>query len=303
MTASKSEYTIGHSWQPRRHIIPALLSATEVRGPYPGVLNKVRASAWILDYEFTAHGKWKITTRRMPWRERRASTVHLYAPNVPVVEDTRFLSGIRHSAWLLLSGGTETGLEKMLDRNKEFAEFVDAEGICGEEFHKIAAVASDRGEAGFAKAQSCLWSLLNILLDAEPIEDGIWRIQDVSHAQKQLSLSARVDAILENPEWKRPSLKFVAQKMHMSVSHLSHTYRRETGIAPITAWRQRRVRQAALLATKGLPLKAIAEQVGFSDAFHLSKVFKKIMGVSPRRYLALAVQARPPITCSRRETK
>jgi len=223
----------------------------------------------------------------MPWRDRNAHTVHLYAPNVPFVEDTRCSSGTRHSAWLLVAGGKEAGLWEMLDSRKKFAEFLDPAGLCGEEFRTIAAIASARGEAGFPEAQSCLWSLVNLLLSAERVGDGVWRIPEKTRQQLPPSLSERVDALLDNAETGRPSLRRIAEKMHMSVSHLSHSYLKETGVAPITAWRMRRVRRAALLATKGLPLKAIAEQAGFCDAFHLSKVFKKVMGVSPRRYVEL----------------
>jgi len=35
---------------------------------------------------------------------------------------------------------------------------------------------------------------------------------------------------------------------------------------------------------RGLPLKAIAQRLGFSDAFHLSKTFKRVEGISPRTF-------------------
>ena len=39
-----------------------------------------------------------------------------------------------------------------------------------------------------------------------------------------------------------------------------------------------------LLRHSSLPLKAIADELGYADQFHLSKVFKRLAGVSPRAY-------------------
>lgn len=285
----EKDYTKGYRWDVQPGLVPSLLSATEVRGPYPGVLNRVQIGCWIMDYEFTAHGRWKLADATMMWRKRFANTVHLYTPETPIIEDTRTLRGTRHSAWLLFTGGYEAGIDRLLDKKKQFAEFLDPDCACGQEFLKIAQIASSRKDAGFAAAQACLWRLLDLLMSAEYIRDGLWRVSGTSSVvgPSGSTLAEKVDAILDSITDRRPSLPEVAAAMHISISQLAHRYRRETGMSPLAAWRQRKVRQASLLIAKGFPLKAAADQLGFCDAFHLSKVFKKVMGVSPKRYLQI----------------
>lgn len=42
--------------------------------------------------------------------------------------------------------------------------------------------------------------------------------------------------------------------------------------------------QSLPLLLKGMPLKTVAEETGFSNAFYYSQVFKRRIGVSPARY-------------------
>jgi AraC-like DNA-binding protein len=77
----------------------------------------------------------------------------------------------------------------------------------------------------------------------------------------------------------------MASHLHISVSQLSHRYREHTGVSPMAAVAQRRIEHAKLLLMKGMPLKTISQQLGFSDAFHLSKAFKKALGMAPRHFL------------------
>ena len=48
-----------------------------------------------------------------------------------------------------------------------------------------------------------------------------------------------------------------------------------------------RINRARGMILKGQPLKTVAAATGFSDAFHLSKTFKSIEGLSPRAWLRL----------------
>ena len=64
-----------------------------------------------------------------------------------------------------------------------------------------------------------------------------------------------------------------------------------------------RIELAKTLALKGLPLKRVAEETGFFDAYHLSKAFKKAAGMAPRDYLSQSlIPARPGLTGACRES-
>jgi AraC-like DNA-binding protein len=78
----------------------------------------------------------------------------------------------------------------------------------------------------------------------------------------------------------------IAAAVGLSASGFSHAYRRATGRSPMTALRTLRVEAAKLHMIRGrLKLEAIAQQTGFADAFHLSRVFKRFTGASPREFL------------------
>jgi transcriptional regulator GlxA family with amidase domain len=79
------------------------------------------------------------------------------------------------------------------------------------------------------------------------------------------------------------SLAGLAQLVAMSPAHFGRRYRQATGVTPMADVRRQRAQAAHdLLLTTTLPLKAIAEQVGFCDAYHLSREIRRVYGRPPR---------------------
>jgi AraC-like DNA-binding protein len=83
----------------------------------------------------------------------------------------------------------------------------------------------------------------------------------------------------------RITLSALARHLHVSVSSLSHRYREATGESPMTTLVRKRIGMAKAMLDRGHRIKSVAETTGFSDSFHLSKVFKRAEGVSPTGYL------------------
>lgn len=281
----REEYMIGHQWAERRGLSPAIVSATEVRGKYPGNMNRVESAYWILDYEYTPHGKGKMGRRGATWRPRPAGTVHLYPPHLVLREDTRGVTGVRHSAWVFLTGGRPAGLERWTDTKWRYARFMDEEGLFGELFHQVARIGQEMGEAGFWAAQEHLCRMIRHLLEAEHVADETWRLASNRTSARPSSLVEQVDQYVGSRLGTSISLSDIASHLHVSVSQLSHRYRERTGVSPMAAVTRRRIEHAKLLLMKGVPLKTISQQLGFSDAFHLSKAFKKALGMAPRQFL------------------
>lgn len=81
------------------------------------------------------------------------------------------------------------------------------------------------------------------------------------------------------------SLEKISAVMHISVSHISHLFKRETGLSPMQYVIHRRIGEAqSLLAETNLPIKEIEERLGFGSSCHLTAMFKKYVGLSPRAY-------------------
>jgi AraC family transcriptional regulator len=72
---------------------------------------------------------------------------------------------------------------------------------------------------------------------------------------------------------------------HMSPFHFSRLFKASTGLSPHRYVVGRRVERARdLLAKTGLPLHEVACLAGFTDQSHLAKLFRRHLGVTPRRY-------------------
>ena len=86
------------------------------------------------------------------------------------------------------------------------------------------------------------------------------------------------------------SLREIAQACGLSVSYFSRAFRKSTGIAPHAWFIQTRVETAkAMLRKKETSLSTIARDCGFADQSHLTRVFKRHVGLSPGAWRKIAL--------------
>ncbi len=90
------------------------------------------------------------------------------------------------------------------------------------------------------------------------------------------------------------SLEQLAQTVYLSPFHLSRLFRERLGLPPHTYLNQIRVNHAKTLLNSGLSLTAVAHDVGFADQSHLSKAFKRVVGVSPGEYRKIRQDVNSP---------
>jgi AraC-like DNA-binding protein len=81
-----------------------------------------------------------------------------------------------------------------------------------------------------------------------------------------------------------PSLDDLALSTGMSPFALLRAFRGETGLPPHAYLNNLRVRAARGLLDKGVAPAEVAAEVGFADQAHLSRHFKRVMGVPPGAY-------------------
>jgi AraC family transcriptional regulator len=87
------------------------------------------------------------------------------------------------------------------------------------------------------------------------------------------------------------TLRELAAVAHFSPSHLCTAFRRELGLPPLEYVRRYRLARAKDLLLEGrLGVAEVAGAVGFPDASHFSRVFRRCEGVTPAAYRA---QRRP----------
>ena len=79
------------------------------------------------------------------------------------------------------------------------------------------------------------------------------------------------------------SLDQIAENMYLSPFYISRIFKAETGDTPIRYLINIRLEHAweILKENKELSIQEVAALVGYEDAYHFSKLFKKKFGVSP----------------------
>ncbi|MFZ4452700.1 helix-turn-helix domain-containing protein [Salibacterium aidingense] len=81
------------------------------------------------------------------------------------------------------------------------------------------------------------------------------------------------------------TLKTLADEVYLSESHLSLLFRKHLKMAPMEYVRMVRMQKAReLLLSTTMPLKRVAETIGFDEQSQLSRAFRQTVGVSPAEY-------------------
>lgn len=81
------------------------------------------------------------------------------------------------------------------------------------------------------------------------------------------------------------SLEEMANAVNISPSHLSALFKKKTKYSPINLFTSFKIQKASqLLMESRHTIKTIAYNLGYDDPYHFSRVFKKIMGVSPKKF-------------------
>lgn len=80
------------------------------------------------------------------------------------------------------------------------------------------------------------------------------------------------------------NLAMIARAAGLPVYRLFRAFDRSTGMTPHGYQRQARVRSAMTLIRRQRPLSDVAAATGFADQAHLTRAFRKVMGITPGRY-------------------
>lgn len=83
----------------------------------------------------------------------------------------------------------------------------------------------------------------------------------------------------------RLSVEDFADQQHLSLSHYSRLFRAKTGSSPNHYFNQLKIQKSCqYLYFSDLNIKEICSEVGFDDPYYFSRLFKKLMGMSPAKY-------------------
>lgn len=99
------------------------------------------------------------------------------------------------------------------------------------------------------------------------------------------------DSVIQSIEYMRENISNVvtledlAEVAGLSVSHYCAMFKQKTMQTPMQLYTSMKIQRACqLLQNRNQTIKAISYSLGFFDQYHFSKVFKQIMGVSPKNF-------------------
>jgi AraC-like DNA-binding protein len=98
---------------------------------------------------------------------------------------------------------------------------------------------------------------------------------------------ARARRYLEDRAAERPTLEDLAEHVGLSPFHLLRVFRQSVGSTPHAYLNHVRVSRARGLLDSGLPPADVALLCGFADQSHLTRAFRRIVGVPPGQYAGM----------------
>ncbi len=129
----------------------------------------------------------------------------------------------------------------------------------------------------------CQWIVRHA--DASP------SLRSVGHEHRPVE---KVREYIEENYSQDVSIEQLSSIANLSPFYLIRAFRRETGLPPHAFQIQVRVRRAKDLVKSGRSLADTAYETGFTDQSHLTRHFKRIVGVPPGKYRSFVQDGRKP---------
>ncbi|HSL29497.1 MAG TPA: AraC family transcriptional regulator [Anaerolineales bacterium] len=104
------------------------------------------------------------------------------------------------------------------------------------------------------------------------------------HVGKEKRAIQQVRQYIEEHFTESITLHMIAQQVAFSPYYLLRVFRAEVGMPPYAYLESVRIQHTQRLIKAGKPLAEVAAEAGFSSQSHMTRQFKKIIGVTPGQY-------------------
>ena len=246
---------------------------------------------WVLDYSLNDGSMNKVANdsyKSSGWETRPVRCAHLYPPGCSYWDKPPQGTTIHKDAYITFSGGEMLGLDKYVKNSKGFCCFYDKLGVIGDLLIESASMLAPLGSDGFFIGQSYLFKIIDALQHFESKKNDWERHYPAVREDGSGGNITFVGAVrqhLQDNFTKPLNLDDIAQTLNVSKSTLSHKFKVLSGESPFQALISIRINAVKALLLKRERLKSIAEQTGFYDEYHLSKMFKRFTGMSPKDFI------------------
>ena len=163
------------------------------------------------------------------------------------------------------------------EHKTHFPNVAYGNGRIAEKMHSIFASISGEGVQEIALQKTFEFLQYTIRRHAKP--------QRLTNQNKALGAPTKTACrYLQEHFAEKVSLANLAQEALLSPFHLQRVFMEQIGVTPHEYLQAYRVAEARKRLITSEETADLAVQLGFCDQSHFSRVFRKIMGVSPRRY-------------------
>ena len=137
-------------------------------------------------------------------------------------------------------------------------------------------------EMGYSNENLCYVNLCLLHFLSSFLFSGNYNLADKKQSIDTINISIgfmqkHIDEML--------TLKAMAEWVNLSSSHFSFLFKKKTGFSPIEYFNHLKVQKACqYLLFTDLRVKEIADKLGIEDSYYFSRMFTKLMGMSPGTY-------------------
>jgi AraC-like DNA-binding protein len=106
-----------------------------------------------------------------------------------------------------------------------------------------------------------------------------------NNAKNNNDTVSKAISFMQNNLGNTLTLHVIAQHVNLSISHFLSIFHKKTGFSPIEYFNYLKIQKACqYLQFTDDRLKVIAGHLGIEDCYYFSRMFKKLMGISPSEY-------------------
>lgn len=267
--------------------LPVVRTAQDGVGFAPACHRMHSGQHWVVLY-FHTRTLLRVGRPSRPWLTLPENTAALIPAYQDYWLDTRggAQGAAIHHSWVTLQQIEKTPLMAMLQNATGLARFRDDSGVLARLIETVVAAGERFRLDAFWPMQYALRPLLHSLIKARPVEQGLFEISERPASSLAETLVPGVVGYLQTHMGEGVSTGGLARYLRLSVSSVSHTYRKVTGETPMQTLRRLRIQQLKSHLVQGWSLDAAAQAVGFYDGYHASREFKKTEGLSPSAFIS-----------------
>jgi AraC-like DNA-binding protein len=137
----------------------------------------------------------------------------------------------------------------------------------------------ERESASILNKESCLLMLMIQLIRRHAEDSPTMRSTGTEH-----KAVTRAREYIESCYQEEISIKELSSTANLSPFHLIRVFGKEMGLPPHAYLTQVRVRRAKDLIANGWEISSAALETGFVDQSHLTRHFKRILGITPGKF-------------------